>query len=227
MRMSFQYLSSPLEFKFKNIQVLVIENKPLYRNVIQSLSEKKDDCLVFSQSFKPFTFSKKGLFIADSINISLQDKKIQTQGNYEMERILNETMFSELVHIQEMMSALGQKLAEESDFDFSFSGEINASELVKMLRFSLRYEDSKDQLDNLLLYIKACNRYLGIRHFIIANLFLYFTDKELAPFFDTLKLHKLTLLILENARPQNIEGCGFTIVDNDLCEIVDENIDIH
>jgi CRISPR type II-A-associated protein Csn2 len=223
MRAAFSFLSEPIYFGENPIQLLVLENKKLFRQVCDAFQhELEENYFIFSKDYKPFSFAKKGMFLSDPLRLPLRDKKLLTKTNAELENIANEKMYLELLELQEHLMAFAERLSAETEFAFSFTDEISASSWLKLLDFTPRYEERESDLENMLLFLQLCQKYLGIQCFVLTNLYVYFTPEELEPFLKSAALHQISLLLLESSIPAAISVEQISIVDKDLCEIVDK-----
>ena len=223
MRAAFSFLSEPIYFGENPIQLLVLENKKLFRQVCDAFQhELEENYFIFSKDYKPFSFAKKGMFLPDPLRLPLRDKKLLTKTNAELENIANEKMYLELLELQEHLMAFAERLSAETEFAFSFTDEISASSWLKLLDFTPRYEERESDLENMLLFLQLCQKYLGIQCFVLTNLYVYFTPEELEPFLKSAALHQISLLLLESSIPAAISVAQISIVDKDLCEIVDK-----
>ena len=223
MRAAFSFLSEPIYFGENPIQLLVLENKKLFRQVCDAFQhELEENYFIFSKDYNPFSFAKKGMFLSDPLRLPLRDKKLLTKTNAELENIANEKMYLELLELQEHLMAFAERLSAETEFAFSFTDEISASSWLKLLDFTPRYEERESDLENMLLFLQLCQKYLGIQCFVLTNLYVYFTPEELEPFLKSAALHQISLLLLESSIPAAISVAQISIVDKDLCEIVDK-----
>lgn len=223
MRAAFSFLSEPIHFGENPIQLLVLENKKLFRQVCDAFQhELEENYFIFSKDYKPFSFAKKGMFLPDPLRLPLRDKKLLTKTNAELENIANEKMYLELLELQEHLMAFAERLSAETEFAFSFTDEISASSWLKLLDFTPRYEERESDLENMLLFLQLCQKYLWIQCFVLTNLYVYFTPEELEPFLKSAALHQISLLLLESSIPAAISVAQISIVDKDLCEIVDK-----
>ena len=111
----------------------------------------------------------------------------------------------------------------QTAFSFSFSDEIPATSWLKLLSFTPKYEATENHLENLFLFLQLCQNYLGIQCFVLANLYVHFTQAELTPFLESAALHQMPLLLLESALPHSVSIAQVSILDEDLCEIIDND----
>ncbi len=66
MMYAYKYLNDAVSFEEGKIQVLVIENKKIFRQALRSFYDDTiEELFTFSENFEPFDFSKRGYFIPD------------------------------------------------------------------------------------------------------------------------------------------------------------------
>ncbi len=222
MKMMYKYFNTPVDFENKRIKLLIIENKMLYRATVLNLFEdNQNELFVFSENSTPLDFSKKIKFINDVLTFPFSDKKLISKVNSDLEKITNTTYYLELCNIKETCLLLCNKLSEYTDFDFDFNDNIETISLIKLFSFSPK-DDSSSKIERLLRFIKLYNAYIGVKCYVIKNLYSYFTEEELNEFYNNIESMDVNLVILENTVQDTISDKVQTIiVDNDLCCVVD------
>lgn len=66
---------------------------------------------------------------------------------------------------------------------------------------------------------------MGIKCYVVKNLYSYFSNEELEEFYSNIEALDVNMVILENIAPENISGkVQPIIVDKDLCVMVDNPI---
>ena len=147
-----------------------------------------------------------------------------TKINSDLEKFTNTTYYSELCAIRQACLLLCNHLAQDYDFDFEFCDNIETISLIKLFSFSPK-DDTSDSIERLLRFIKLLNMYMGIKCFVVKNLYSYFSDEELEEFYRNIEAQDVNMVILENIAPENISSkVQPIIVDKDLCVMVDNPI---
>lgn len=225
MKMMYKYFKSPVDFENKRIKLLIIENRHLYRSTVLDLAEENgSELFVFSENSTPVDFGKKIRFINDVLTFPFADKKLMTKINSDLEKSTNTTYYSELCDIRQACLLLCNHLAQDYDFDFEFCDNIETISLIKLFSFSPK-ADTSDSIERLLRFIKLLNIYMGIKCFVVKNLYSYFSNEELEEFYSNIEALDVNMVILENIAPENISGkVQPIIVDKDLCVMVDNPI---
>ncbi len=220
MKLMYKYLSSPISFDNNNIKALVIENPDLLRKTVSCLySDNIDELFVISENYKPLAFNQKARFIGDVLNFNFADKKLMSRINSDLENIGNTYFYDEISSIKEKILYLCCSLSAKMEFDVDFNDNIETSALIKMCSFSVR-DDSYDGVEKLLRFFKLMHSYVGIKCFIVQNLFLYYPEKRLEELFTSLADFDICVVDIEHSVPQKLSAnIDLIIIDNDLCVV--------
>lgn len=220
MMLAADFLSCPIELKDDIVNVLCIENKELYRNIVRTLIEEKPEAMqiVFSEDYAPVKFKGNICFVDDYYRLSVSSgtvKKLYENISAFCEREL----FSETAAVKAHLVGFMDSIIESYDFDFVYEPEVSLSELFKMLELKPDIA-SDDLLQSLLDYILLINKYSSVKCFVLLNLHLFFNTDELESFFQDLQYNHISILLLENSSVFE-KTCyeKIRIIDDDLCEI--------
>ncbi len=218
-----RYFDAPVDFTNKNVKILAIENKELFRKVITSLhNENEDEFFVFSEDYKPLSFKKFVRFLDALITFSFADKKMMTKVLEDFDRMSNIKYAQELWTIRQGCVDLCEKLAQEYEYDFDFCDEIESLALIKLFNFTPR-DDTSSFVEKLTRYFKLMRKYIGIRCFVIMNMHMYLTDEEIAEICSFTKQNEICVLDIETTAPQNVlRDEQLIIIDKDLCTMLDK-----
>lgn len=224
MMIHFEYLKNEIVFDDEKIQLLVIENKELFRSVLLVFEqENADDMFVFSDNLSPFEFSKYGCFIPTPLFVDFQNKKLVSKLNSFLAEAANNEFQQEFAGLKSNIMSFAEQLGNFSDYDFEWCDDIDASSIVKLLQFKIDCQ-SQSPLELFVTYVLLLSKYLGVKIFVVANLHMYFTDAELSEVYKTLLLYHINLLAVEPSAPNCCNALeSVHIIDSDLCYI-DSNI---
>ena len=143
MRIALDYFPEPLAFENQTAVVLALENKTIFRRVINAfLEDRADEVLTFSQAWNPFAFSKQGLYIADLLQPDADTKKLMNHVASAMEQTLNTELAEPLALVRRDLLQLGDALTARLDYDVVYQDDLAAAAVVKFLQFRLRREES-------------------------------------------------------------------------------------
>lgn len=220
MRIALDYFSEPLAFENQTAVVLALENKTVFRRVINAfLEDCADEVLTFSQEWKPFAFSKQGLYIANLLQPDADAKKLMNHVASAMEQTLNTELAEPLALVRQDLLQLGDALTARFDYDVAYQDDLEAAAVVKLLQFRLRREEST-AAERLARFLILTSRYLKVRIFAISNLYLYFESEEVSRLLHTLSLHQIRILDLECKAPACVDvRAKLYVLDRDLCTL--------
>ena len=220
MRIALDYFAEPMAFDQQTAVVLALENKTVFRRVVNAfLEDRADEVLTFSQNWKPFAFAKQGLYIADPLQPDADTKKLMNHVTSAMEQTLNTELAEQLVLVRQDLLQLGDALTARFDYDVAYQDDLEAAAVVKLLQFRLRREEST-AAERLARFLILTSRYLKVRIFAISNLYLYFESEEVSRLLHTLSLHQIRILDLECQAPGCIdERTKLYVLDRDLCTL--------
>lgn len=222
MMIGFENLSKPIDFSENNINVLCIENKLLYRKVLNSfyMENPEEINMFFSENFTPFKFKGNICFVNDFYKLSISSSVIKKFYD-EIALFCNQEMQSETANIKSQIISFVDLVISNFDYDFNYNLDVNLQDIFKM-------QDVKPAISNnslllsLLDYILVINKYISPKCFVLLNLHLYFNNTELEEFYKEISYNKVNILIVENIK--DFETNKFekiTIIDSDLCEIIE------
>lgn len=219
MMLSVKNFINGIYFTPEKIPVIIIENKSFFRNVFLDFkNDNSDELFVFSEDFKPFEFSKKGVFISDPLSFDNINKKLMTKVTLYLEETANEEYSVELSDIKSRLIDLGNSLVAYNEYDFDYNYDITTSSIIKLLDFNISNE-AEQGIFLLLRRLLLISKYIGINLFVIPNLHLYFENNEILDFYRTLKLNHIDILVIENFESDYNSMEDITIIDKDLCVI--------
>lgn len=220
MNISYLDLIDPILIDENTVNVLVIENKQLFRNVINDLAlavAGNDSRWVLSEAGKVLSLNKAVSFIPNPLQIDLNEKKL-LEGLYsELSNIMVEdTHFVETANIISMLNAYVDRALNEIEYPFLGAADMTVQSLFKLA--NVRFESySNDDLDRLANYVQLCSRFKKSRLAVFINLKTYFSDEELELLYKDMQYKKLPVLLLENRESKLLENESLTIIDNDIC----------
>ena len=175
--------------------------------------------MTFSQEWKPFAFSKQGLYIANLLQPDADAKKLMNHVASAMEQTLNTELAESLALVRQDLLQLGDALTARFDYDVAYQDDLEAAAVVKLLQFRLRREEST-AAERLARFLILTSRYLKVRIFAISNLYLYFESEEVSQLLHTLSLHQIRILDLECQAPVCVDvRAKLYVLDRDLCTL--------
>lgn len=219
--MIFQYkgFNFKIDFEDKSIFSLIIENKKLYRKVIEDLINNisiDDGNIILSKNNKLVVPEKEIFVFSDYFNFDV-NKFVLNKYYKELKNLSENDFFDETVEIKEVLRNYVTKLVE-NEYSIKLEEDLDISLILKA--FGIKFQRNEDLLLNLFEWIKILNELLGYEIFFFINLENFLSDDELVEFSKFILYNKYRVVFLENFnRNKLFDDDNLIIIDNDLCEI--------
>lgn len=219
--MIFQYqgFNFKIDFENKSIFSLIIENKKLYRKVIEDLINNiiiDDGNIILSKNNKLIVPEKEIFVFSDYFNFDV-NKFVLNKYYKELKNLSENDFFDETLEIKEVLRNYVTKLVE-NEYSIKLEEDLDISQILKA--FGVKFQRNEDLLLNLFEWIKILNELLGYEIFFFINLENFLSDDELVEFSKFILYNKYKVVFLENFnRNKLFDDDNLIIIDNDLCEI--------
>ena len=219
--MIFQYkgFNFKIDFEDKSIFSLIIENKKLYRKVIEDLINNisiDDGNIILSENNKLIVPEKEIFVFSDYFNFDV-NKFVLNKYYKELKNLSENEFFDETVEIKETLRNYVTKLID-NEYSVKLEEDLDISQILKA--FGIKFQRNEDLLLNLFEWIKILNELLGYEIFFFINLENFLSDDELVEFSKFILYNKYKVVFLENFnRNKLFDDDNLIIIDNDLCEI--------
>jgi len=227
MMLSHYHFNDPLSFDGNAINILVVENRRMFSEIIQELlSQISGDAGKFYLSNKGTEIPIPGKvdIIIDPFSTELNERDILNKLYANMKTdALGEEQYSSTNKALAEMGKMTQELMnrqpvvlESSDLD-----------IIAVLRsMNVIFSTPESLLERLCDYLDVCSEYRKIALFVFVNLKSYLCEEDLKLFYSHIVYNKRSVLLLERCESPSHPQEKVTIIDNDLCEICtydDEN----
>lgn len=219
--MIFQYkgFNFKIDFEDKSIFSLIIENKKLYRKVIEDLINNisiDDGNIILSKNNKLIVPEKEIFVFSDYFNFDV-NKFVLNKYYKELKNLSENEFFDETVEIKEALRNYVTKLIE-NEYSIKLEEDLDISQILRA--FGIKFQRNEDLLLNLFEWIKILNELLGYEIFFFINLENFLSNDELVEFSKFILYNKYRVVFLENFnRNKLFDDDNLIIIDNDLCEI--------
>lgn len=219
--MIFQYkgFNFKIDFEDKSIFSLIIENKKLYRKIIEDLINNisiDDGNIILSKNNKLIVPEKEIFVFSDYFNFDV-NKFVLNKYYKELKNLSENDFFDETLKIKEVLRNYVTKLVE-NEYSIKLEEDLDISQILKA--FGVKFQRNEDLLLNLFEWIKILNELLGYEIFFFINLENFLSDDELVEFSKFILYNKYRVVFLENFnRNKLFDDDNLIIIDNDLCEI--------
>ena len=219
--MIFQYkgFNFKINFEEKNIFSLIVENKKIYRKIIEDLINNtgvEDGNIILSKNNKLIVPEKEIFVFLDYFNFDI-NKFVLNKYYKELKNLSENEFLNETLEIKEILLGYINKLTE-NNYSLKFDDDLDISQILKA--FSIKFEKSEELLLNLFEWVKILNEILGYEIFFFINLGNFLSNNELLEFSKFMLYNKYKVVFLENfSRNKLSDNDNIIIIDNDLCEI--------
>ncbi len=219
--MIFQYkgFNFKIDFEEKNIVSLIVENKRVYRKIVEDLVNNlniEDGNIILSRNNK-LIIPEKGFFVfLDYFNFDI-NKFVLNKYYKELKNLSENEFLNETLEIKEILKDYINKMVE-NNYSLKFEDDLDVSQILKA--FSIKFERSEDLLLNLFEWLKILNEVLGYEIFFFINLENFLSEEELLEFSKFILYNKYKVVFLENFyRNKLFDDDSLIVIDNDLCEV--------
>lgn len=203
-----------------NINVLVIENKKFYREIVNTLLNKLDikngNILLSNETelLEPhknlFTFYDYYSFDINKYCLTKLYKKIR-------ENTLEE-YFDETNIIKHKIEEYIYKIIEDYGEYLEINGEIDIVSMLKSLDVKIK-NYPEISIDKLIDYMCIISELFNIDNFCFINLKDIFSEEELIEFYKYIRYNDFKVVLVENKKSKILKTENIFLIDEDLCEI--------
>ena len=181
--MIFQYkgFNFKINFEEKNIFSLIVENKKIYRKIIENLINNtgvEDGNIILSKNNKLIVPEKEIFVFLDYFNFDI-NKFVLNKYYKELKNLSENEFLNETLEIKEILLGYINKLTE-NNYSLKFDDDLDISQILKA--FSIKFEKSEELLLNLFEWVKILNEILGYEIFFFINLGNFLSNNELLEF---------------------------------------------
>lgn len=220
MNLAYLDLFNHVELNENTVNVLVIENKKLFREMIQQFMQSLlglESKWVLSDKGKLVSLNKVAILVNDPLNLDMNERKLLDGLYNEMASIgMSDVHYMDTIQIQNALQAYINNVIHDVDFPFLESGDMSLTNLFKLA--SVHFEDySSEPLEKISNYCSLCSRFKKCRLIVFVNLKTYFSDEELKEFYKDMAYKKISLLLVENREFCELDNEITTTIDSDLC----------
>ncbi|MBF1202267.1 MAG: type II-A CRISPR-associated protein Csn2 [Fusobacterium periodonticum] len=197
--MIFQYkgFNFKIDFEDKSIFSLIIENKKLYRKIIEDLINNisiDDGNIILSKNNKLIVPEKEIFVFSDYFNFDV-NKFVLNKYYKELKNLSENNFFDETLEIKEVLRNYVTKLVE-NEYSIKLEEDLDISQILKA--FGVKFQRNEDLLLNLFEWIKILNELLGYEIFFFINLENFLSNDELVEFSKFILYNKYRVVFLEN-----------------------------
>lgn len=221
-------LENDIIFTEEYINVLQIQDKKLFTNVINSLNdninniEDTKERIIILDNDTEIKIEKEVLMFIDVFNIDFNQKKIQSALYNKIEKIYKQE-FERMSEFQTIFQKLQLNVLDvfnEFPFEFNYKESIGIQEYLKLL--GLKISNNKGKITDTIFSLTDVVEYLSIAKILIfVNLKLYLIDDELKEIYKYAMYKKVNILLIETGEEKEpLENEKILYIDSDYDEII-------
>lgn len=221
-------LENDIIFTEEYINVLQIQDKKLFTNVINSLNdninniEDTKERIIILDNDTEIKIEKEVLMFIDVFNIDFNQKKIQSALYNKIEKIYKQE-FERMSEFQTIFQKLQLNVLDvfnEFPFEFDYKESIGIQEYLKLL--GLKISNNKGKITDTIFSLIDVVEYLSVtKRLIFVNLKLYLIDDELKEIYKYAMYKKVNILLIETGEEKEpFENEKILYIDSDYDEII-------
>ena len=216
-------LENDIIFSEECINVLQIQDKKLFANVINSLNDNINgiqntkERIIILDNDTEIKMEKEALMVIDLFNIDFNQKKIQSALYNKIEKIYKQE-FERMSEFQTLFQKLQLNVLDvfnEFPFEFNYKDSIGIQEYLKLL--GLKISNNKGEIIDKIFSLIDAVEYLSVAKLLIfVNLKLYLSDDELNEIYKYAMYKKVNILLIETGEEKEpIKNEKILFVDSD------------
>ncbi len=221
-------LNTPINIHEGLPNILVVENKHLFYNLINDLIkqvEGNDGDWILSENSKIYSISKTTNVIVDFFHLNLNCKPILSKLYSNLKDISAQSDFyMDTITLKQLIIEYFEKINSELILPVEFDAEFDITSIFKMLDVKFSVTDT-ELVESINIISHILRELVSNKLIVLVNFLNYLTEEEIEIFYRDLYYNKYSILLIEN-RWNRIkrENEKILIIDDDLCEIyVDEH----
>lgn len=222
MKLVYTELEQQLVFQENKVNVLVIEQKELFRRMIQELDKQisgEEGGFVLSDNNKTMKIDKEICLILNPFVLDINSRKALTGLYNELGKLgLNEENYLKTCSLKGQIAEYIYDLLNQVDYALKFQDDFNLQSMFKALEVEFEAGEG-NFLEGLVYFLDVCSKFQKVKILTFVNLKTYLMSEELHEFYKEAFYRKIQLLLLENNIVDELAEEAVSIVDADLCLI--------
>lgn len=222
MKLVYTELEQQLVFQENKVNVLVIEQKELFRRMIQELDKQisGEECgFVLSDNNKTIKIDKAICLILNPFALDINSRKALTGLYNELGKLgLNEENYLKTCSLKGQIAEYIYDLLNQVDYALKFQDDFDLQSMFKALEVEFEAGEG-NFLEGLVYFLDVCSKFQKVKILTFVNLKTYLMSEELHEFYKEAFYRKIQLLLLENNIGDELAEEAVSIVDADLCLI--------
>lgn len=223
MKLVYEDIETHIDFAQHKVNILVIENPSLMREVIGNLVRQiqgDDGKFILSEGSKTLSLAKNASIIIDFFAVTLNERKVLTKLYDRLTELsVSEDFYLRTNDIRCRIEEYTNDILFASDLTLAYDDSFKMQEFFKFL--GIKFEDNEATLlERLLAYVELCASFLGLKLVVCVNLNAFLSKDELEDLYNQIKYYNINLLLIEHKFTRSsLPQEHLLVIDEDLCEI--------
>lgn len=220
-------LENDIEFNENYINILEIENKKMFSQLIYSLNRlinynEESEELILLEGNKKLSLCKEILLIHNLFNIDINESKILKTLHQDIENQYKQE-YSEMNLLEKFSDIIKNinEIISGYDFEFEYKREITIKEILKTIGFKFDSNYYDNPFDNIMCIFDLVSTFNLYKVIILVNAKCYFKEEELVEIYKAAKYRNINLLIIEPIVDGKLKYLENKLsIDNDYDEFI-------
>ncbi len=210
-----------LELSENQVNVLIVENPLMYRNLIEELvhqTEGGPGNFVLSIDNEPISMSKYMDLIVDPFRIDLNSKKIQNRIYELVREIIDNELLEKLGELNTSICGFLEEALFNIPIAAGYSLELDSVGLLKLYRVGVDNENY-EFVDKIIEYIRIQSSLMAVNTLVFVNMNSFLTTDEMERIYEFAFYNKTNLVMIENQKGGRLNSEEVTLIDKDMCVV--------
>lgn len=221
MKFVYPQIDSVIEIGNDCVNSLIIENKDLFREIVEDIAIQTngfDGQSVLSIDNTPVEMDKYAELFCEFAMFDINRKPLLNKINQALEKeALREDKYLLTSDLLRKIELYISDISFDCPCDVLCT-KLSISNIIKAVGIEIA-DDSTDTIEKILDYMELVSEYDREKLFIMVNMRSYFSNDAMERFCKTVLEHDMKILLLESSESKKLSMEKRLIIDEDLCEI--------
>lgn len=225
MKLKINGLENELQFEEDKCNVLICEDKKLFRHIIETLNDKingleSNEIFLLSDANEEIKMEKEAFMVIDIFNIDYNSKKIL---NKIYDVISDRIEMTKEIEMNDIIIRLRNYLIQEINeipFEMTMKDELNIKEILKTFELRIDKESYTSVVEKIELLIDIISTLDIASVLIIPNMKSFLIEEEIVEIYKYSLYNNVSLVCIENIFLSKLEYENILLIDNNFDEIL-------
>lgn len=225
MKLKINGLENELQFEEDKCNVLICEDKKLFRHIIETLNDKingleSNEIFLLSDANEEIKMEKEAFMVIDIFNIDYNSKKIL---NKIYDVISDRIEMTKEIEVNDIIIRLRNYLIQEINeipFEMTMKDELNIKEILKTFELRIDKESYTSVVEKIELLIDIISTLDIASVLIIPNMKSFLIEEEIVEIYKYSLYNNVSLVCIENIFLSKLEYENILLIDNNFDEIL-------